>query len=80
VTYATLGNAVDFGDMTDDRGDMASNSDSIRSIFTGGLNPSRVNTIDYITVVTLGDAVDFGDLNGGMSTGMGQVSSGHGGL
>ena len=80
VTYTTLGNAMDFGDMTDDRGDIASNSDNIRSIFTGGLNPSRVNTIDYITVVTLGDAVDFGDLNGLMSTGMGQVSSGHGGL
>ena len=80
VTYTTLGNAMNFGDMTDDRGDIASNSDNIRSVFSGGLNPSRVNTIDYITVVTLGDAVDFGDLNGGMSTGMGQVSSGHGGL
>ena len=80
VTYTTLGNAMDFGDMTDDRGDMASNSDSIRSILSGGLNPSRVNSIDFITIMSEGNGVDFGDLNGGMSTGMGQVSSGHGGL
>ena len=80
VTYTTTGNAVDFGNMTDDRGDIASNSDNIRSVFTGGLNPSRVNTIDYISISTEGNAIDFGDLNGLMSTGMGQVSSGHGGL
>ena len=80
MTYTTLGNAIDFGDMIDDRGDIASNSDNIRSVFSGGLNPSRVNTIDYISISTQGNAINFGDLNGGMSTGMGQVSSGHGGL
>ena len=34
----------------------------------------------FITIMSEGNGVDFGDLNGGMSTGMGQVSSGHGGL
>ena len=80
MTYATLGNYADFGDMLDGREDMMSNSDSIRSILGGGLNPSRVNSIDYITIMSQGRALTFGDLNGGMSTGMGQVSSGHGGL
>ena len=80
VTYATFGNTVDFGDMLDGRQDMQSNSDSIRSVMGGGLNPSRVNSLDYITIMSQGRALTFGDLNGGMSTGMGQVSSGHGGL
>ena len=53
-----------------------------RGIAAGGTNPggTYLNSIEYIEIATLGNAVDFGDLNGGMSTGMGQVSSGHGGL
>ena len=45
----------------------------------GGLTPTRVNTIDQITIATLGDAIDFGDLTearGSCAT----ASNGHGGL
>jgi len=38
---------------------------SARGVFAGGLvepSPTRLNTIDYITISTLGNAQDFGDL------------------
>jgi len=34
-----------------------------RGIFAGGNSPTRLQTIDYITVATTGDAKDFGDLS-----------------
>ena len=34
-----------------------------RGIFAGGNSPSRLQTIDYITVATTGNAADFGDLS-----------------
>jgi len=33
-----------------------------RGVFGGGYTPTRVNTIDYITISTAGNALDFGDL------------------
>ena len=33
-----------------------------RGLFTGGSNPSKLNTIDYVTISSGGDAQDFGDL------------------
>lgn len=32
-------------------------------VFAGGLNPARVNVIDYVIITTLGNAIDFGDLS-----------------
>ena len=61
VTISTQGNAADFGNMTvAGQPDAAGNS--IRGIFSGGINPSYTNTIEFHTIATLGDAVDFGDL------------------
>ena len=34
----------------------------VRGIFSGGETPTRVNTVDYVTISTTGDAADFGDL------------------
>ena len=33
-----------------------------RGLFTGGSTPTKVNTIDYVTISSGGDALDFGDL------------------
>ena len=71
ITISTLGNAVDFGDLTDNReylamGPLASRT---RCVFAGGQSyPSpndEMNLIDYVTMSSTGNAVDFGDLIGG---------------
>ena len=33
-----------------------------RGLFMGGENPTRLNTIDYVTIATAGNATDFGNL------------------
>ena len=69
VTIQTLGDAQDFGDLTNVNaytgpgGIVSSTTRGIRG-GGGGANPfARVNTIDYITMATLGNAQDFGDLS-----------------
>ena len=34
----------------------------IRGLYAGGTTPTRVNTVDFLTIATLGDSEDFGDL------------------
>ena len=58
-----LGNSIDFGDLTDNRSNIASCSSSIRGLFVGGANPSYKNIIDYVTISSSGNAIDFGDLS-----------------
>jgi len=63
VTISTLGNAADFGDLSDDRLGLSAASNAVRGLFAGGAAPSDgTNLIDYITIATLGNAIDFGDL------------------
>lgn len=69
VTIATLGNAIDFGDLTaiKEYGDGACSSPT-RGVFIGGavFNSSPLiyyNTIDYITIATTGNAVNFGTVS-----------------
>ena len=61
VTISTQGDAANFGNMTV-AGQPDGAGNSIRGIFSGGINPSYTNTIEFHTIATLGDAVDFGDL------------------
>jgi len=64
VVIATVGNSVDFGDLTVARNSMAgmsSGSGGGRGVFAGSYN----KTIDYITFATPGNAIDFGDLSAG---------------
>ena len=63
ITIATTGNAIDFGDLTVGRQQLAACSNGARGVFGGGTGVSDYNTIDYITIATAGNAVDFGDLN-----------------
>ena len=64
VTIQSLGNATDFGDLTQAR--TAQNSacgDSTRAVLGGGYaTSSSTNTIDYFTMGTSGSSSDFGDL------------------
>ena len=80
MTIATLGNAVDFGNLTGSREYSTGNDDSVRGLWGGGYTPTVLNTIEYIQIATTGDAIDFGDLTNTIRTHMGGISSGHGGL
>ena len=62
ITFATTGNASDFGDLTAARRQPAVTGSQTRGIFSGG-GPSTVNTMDYVTIASTGNAVDFGDLS-----------------
>ena len=77
VELATLGNALDFGDLLTGRGAVGEISSQTRGISAAGYTPSNNNTIEYITIATLGDSQDFGDTeaSGAGSTMAGTQSS-----
>ena len=78
---ATLGNGVDFGDLTAGRSMLAATSDSVRGVnISGYISPgANTNAIDYISIATQGNAVDFGDQVTTSRNG-GATSNAHGGL
>ena len=84
ITFATTGNATDFGDSTIDTGTkkQASMCSTTRGLFAGGQNvPSPSNfydIIDQITIASTGNATDFGDLteNVFMCTGVSDATRG----
>mgnify|MGYP001170433467 CR=1 FL=1 len=65
---ATLGNAVDFGDLSSARQGGGASANNTRALFFGGESNSSSdsyahNTVDYVTVATPGNATDFGDVS-----------------
>ena len=65
VTISTLGNATDFGNMSDKRMYHCSVGSRTRGYWMGGQTPAAnngVNSINYVTISSTGDAVDYGDL------------------
>ena len=63
VEIATLGNAIDFGDMAYSAYQQGSASSSIRGVTLGGANPSGgLSTMQYVTISSNGGGYDFGDL------------------
>ena len=60
----TLGNASDFGDLTEARNNNSGCSDGSRGVSGLGWNSSYAwqKNMDYITISTTGNATDFGDL------------------
>ena len=76
ITMATLGNAINFGDLTSATGSPASMFSPTRGLCVLK-NPSTV--VDYVEINTLGNAADFGDMANGTSDASG-FSNGHGGL
>ena len=68
VSIPTLGNAQDFGNLTQSvypgSGGFASRTRGIRG---GGTVPSKTDTIDFVTMASTGDATDFGNLTSAKS-------------
>ena len=69
TTIASLGNAVDFGNLTIARNGLSAVSSSTRGIIaTGASNQgspgatNSTNVMEYVEISTLGNALDFGDL------------------
>ena len=82
ITISTLGNAIDFGDLTNTMWLYASMSSPTRALFAGGYNPSSNATyanIDYVQISTTGNGIDFGDLTAARHH-FSATSNGHGGL
>ena len=83
-TIATLGDALDFGDLTSsantDTAAMACSPTRAAIFHSDTSTPNVTNTIDYVEIMTTGNAVDFGDMNTNTIWGRGGSSNGHGGL
>jgi len=81
ITFTTLGNGSDFGDLTVGRaGGSHQTGNAVRGVFGGGYNGSgKSDVIDYITMATLGNAVDFGNLTIATQYNAG-CCNGHGGI
>jgi len=68
ISIPTLGNATDFGDLSNRKRLFGGCSNGSRGLFGGGYqmeenqSQSNSNSIDYITIGTTGNATDFGDL------------------
>ena len=65
ITISSLGNALNFGDLGEDRRNCAACSSTLRGLIAGGYQTpdnSSVNEIEYITLASEGNAVDFGTL------------------
>ena len=65
ITTATKGDALQFGELSNDRDSFAGASSSTTRGIVGGGNkpgPTTENSIDYVTIATLGNSSDFGDL------------------
>ena len=73
ITIASLGNSVDFGDLTNSPNGGAGFSSKIRGFVAGGNTPEGygINVIQYVTIATLGNATDFGDVGYTRSNGSG---------
>ena len=81
ITLATLGDGVDFGDLTGAENDHDAVSSSTRGFVVAGNDPSstKLNVIEFVTIATTGNAADFGDLTQARSQ-PSSCSDVHGGL
>ena len=68
VTISSLGDAFDFGDMTQTSGQRSALSNATRGVTGGGGQGGFINIIEYITISTLGNAANFGDLTAARGT------------
>ena len=65
ITFATTGDAVNFGDLTAAASSTPAGTagNGTRGLIgLGYVAPARTNSIDFCTIATTGDAADFGDL------------------
>ena len=65
-TIPTLGNAHDFGNLSEARYWTSSHASRTRGVWGGGApggSPNKTNRIDFVTIPSTGDAIDFGNLD-----------------
>ena len=62
INIASVGNALNFGNLTSVRSGTAGCASNIRGLVGGGYAPAYVNVIEYITIASEGNGIDFGDL------------------
>ena len=64
ITIASKGDATDFGDLTETKGQLGGGvSDGVRGAVAGGHgSPKYKKSIDYMTIASEGNAIHFGDL------------------
>ena len=70
ITFASTGDATNFGDLLEESNNGGSVSDSTRGVIaTGGIpsSPGRRNHINFVTMASAGNAQDFGDVSDGIS-------------
>ena len=79
LTTTTLGDALDFGNLTVARSAAAAVSSPTRVVNGGGAAPQSIDPIDYFEIATTGNALDFGDLSYARFS-HGSTSNAHGGL
>ena len=79
LTFSTLGNSIDFGDLAYARFSACTGGSRIRGLWLGGRTPTLQNYIDYVSIQTGGQAIDFGDKQTTFAYGT-AASNGHGGL
>jgi hypothetical protein len=70
ITIASMGNAQDFGDLTQEKQSLGGTANSTRGIFASGYNTptfpatgNNTDRIEYITTATTGNGIDFGNLD-----------------
>ena len=63
VNIPSLGNAIDFGDLTRERTNLGACSSETRGIYAGGNDASYTDIIEYITIASEGNAIDFGNVS-----------------
>jgi len=72
ITLASTGNSTNFGNMSTDKQEPMSVSNSTRAI-SAGTSDAYTNTLEYVTIASVGNTTDFGDMNSSQV-----VSAGHG--
>tara|TARA_B100000287_G_C20624976_1_gene777392 strand:+ start:552 stop:1613 length:1062 start_codon:yes stop_codon:yes gene_type:complete len=81
ITFTTLGNSIDFGDIGSAISSQGGLSSTTRTVFAGAQTSgdAQSNVIEWVTIMTLGNALDFGDLTS-VRKSCPTCSNGHGGL
>jgi len=79
ITIATLGDAIDFGDLAEVNNSKSGCASSTRAVFSGGQVPGTTNSMEYVQIMTTGNSIDFGDLTLQQEAAT-SLSNGHGGL
>ena len=75
ITISTLSNAIDFGNLADQRFIGGGGASRTRAVCMGGGTPVRLNLIDFFSMATSGNSTDFGDTTTPRAEGAGLSNS-----